>query len=179
MSKPIQICKVDDCSKRCYGRGFCTTHYARWRNHGNPLTVLFRVESHGMHGTPEYRSWNAMKNRCYQVSNNNYRHYGARGIEVCIEWRDSFAAFYKSMGNKPSPKHTLDRINNDGNYEPGNCRWAMRIQQANNTSRNRYITIQGVTKTFTEWVRYYDRRLTTVQGRYYRLGWPIERALDI
>jgi len=85
---------------------------------------------------PEYRAWDSMKARCYNEKTKNFRRYGGRGIKVCVRWRGSFENFLNDMGRKPSPNHSIDRINNDGNYEPGNCRWATKSQQMNNTCRS-------------------------------------------
>lgn len=122
-----------------------------------------------------------MKRRCLWLSprDKNYKLYHGKGIKICDRWLNSFANFYEDMGDKPSLKHSLDRIDSDGGYEPSNCRWATPIEQASNTSRNRRITIKGETRTFAGWVRRYNRKLSTVRGRYYGLGWSIERALDI
>lgn len=90
-----------------------------------------RPKTHGMTGSPEYAAWKAMKYRCYDQNNIGYKYYGARGIIVCDRWL-KFVNFYNDMGPRPSNWHSLDRIDNDGNYEPNNCRWATDKQQAYN-----------------------------------------------
>jgi hypothetical protein len=92
--------------------------------------------THGMKGTPEYSSWRAMKNRCYRQSNNNYKDYGGRGITVCDRWLNSFEAFYEDMGPRPSLKYSIERRENNGNYEKSNCYWATDTEQANNKRNN-------------------------------------------
>lgn len=85
----------------------------------------------------EYKCWNNMIARCIDRDHDHFRHYGGRGITVCARWLHSFPAFLLDMGARPSPKHSIDRINNYGNYEPGNCRWATWTEQANNKRNNR------------------------------------------
>jgi hypothetical protein len=92
------------------------------------------------HRWPEYRAWCGMKERCLNPKNKSYKHYGARGITVCERWIDSFKNFIADMGRRPSPEHSIDRINNDGPYDPANCRWATYKQQLSNQQRSyRYI----------------------------------------
>lgn len=90
------------------------------------------------HRTPEYQAWEDAKKRCYAPRNPRYPWYGARGIAMYRRWRTDFAAFLRHIGHRPTPVHSLDRIDNDGNYEPGNVRWATRREQALNTSRSKH-----------------------------------------
>lgn len=93
--------------------------------------------THGQHTrkfgkTKEYIAWDRMKSRCYNMKNRSYRWYGAKGVTVCDEWRQSFLSFYNHVGKAPSPHHSLDRINTYGNYEPGNVKWSTCIEQNRN-----------------------------------------------
>ncbi len=96
-----------------------------------------KAEQHGMCYTPEYRAWSAMRMRCVNRNVETWVNYGGRGISVCARWMNSFIAFYEDMGPRPSSAHSLDRIDNDGDYEPSNCRWATSKQQMNNRRPSR------------------------------------------
>lgn len=108
---------------------------------------------HGQHNTPTYNCWVSMKSRCFGTNpaSRDYAVYHQRGITVCDRWANSFPAFLADMGEKPSAAHSIDRTNNDGNYEPGNCRWATNREQQLNKRTNRVVTIDGVTKSISEW----------------------------
>jgi hypothetical protein len=133
-------------------------------------------KKHGMSRTAEYAAWQQMRGRCENSARNDFHLYGGRGIRVCERWQ-SFEAFYEDMGPRPSTKHTLDRFpDKDGNYEPGNCRWATREEQARNTRRNRTLTYRGKTMCVSAWSEALSINVNTLYGRL-RAGWSIERAL--
>jgi hypothetical protein len=123
----------------------------------------------------EYRIWEGMKHRCYNPSNKRFALYGSRGISVCERWRESFAAFMADMGPCPVGM-SLDRIDNDGNYCPENCRWTTMRVQGRNTRHNRLITHNGQTKCLIEWAESSGINADAIYARL-RLGWPVERAL--
>lgn len=133
---------------------------------------------HGASNTVEYRLFRDMCNRCYLPSRNCYKNYGGRGIIVSPEWRHDFEQFLKDMGPRPSPLHSIDRIDNDGPYSKDNCRWATREEQANNMRSNRLLTWNGQTQTMAEWCKLYDKDYMRVQSRLNQ-GWTLEDALFI
>lgn len=108
-------------------------------------------KTHGMSRTKIYKAWFAMKDRCYNKSHSSYKNYGGRGILVCDKWRVSFENFISDMGERPSPKHSIDRIDNNGNYEPSNCRWATKKQQCANKRNNFIIEFFGIKMTRGYW----------------------------
>lgn len=115
-------------------------------------SVIRRETTHGMSGYSEYKIWQMMKNRCSNTRDSHFHRYGGRGIAVCDRWENDFAAFYADMGPRPRGL-TIERINNDGNYEPGNCRWATNKEQAHNKANNRRLTAFGKTQILIEWER--------------------------
>jgi hypothetical protein len=127
--------------------------------------------------TPEYTAWMSMRRRCEDPRGPMFRHYGGRGISVCRRWRKSFEAFLADVGPRPSPLHSLDRIDNDRNYEPGNVRWATRIEQASNKRTSRLIEYRGRTQTAAAWARELGILYNTVLERLKR-GWPAARSLS-
>lgn len=121
-----------------------------------------------------YRAWQSMKARCHQKTNKDYYLYGERGISVYDEWRNNFKSFYDYIGDKPSKKHSLDRFpNKNGNYEPGNIRWATGLQQGQNVRRNVEITFNGITMVLAEWGRYFG-----VTGKSIRLHLNNGRTIE-
>jgi hypothetical protein len=118
-----------------------------------------------------------MIDRTSNPDNRNFHHYGGRGITVCERWQ-SFENFAADMGPTFSPELTLDRIDNDRGYEPGNCRWATRAEQNRNQRRNRYVTWRGRTMVLTDWADLLGLNFDTVRKRLDKHGWPVERALS-
>ena len=123
--------------------------------------------------------WRTMKQRCLVPTCKDYRLYGGRGIRICDEWLNDFFSF-NSWAEKNGYKEglMLDRIDNDGNYEPKNCRWATSVEQANNKRTNVFITLNGETNTLREWCTFINIRYGTVEARL-RRGWTIEQAFGI
>lgn len=132
---------------------------------------------HGLRKTRLFSIWANMKTRCINPRSTHYNRYGGRGITVCDEWRDNFQSFYEwAMANGYKDDLTIDRIDNNGNYEPSNCRWTTSKEQARNTSRNVLITIDGETKSLMSWCEKYNINYKTVRDRLKR-GWTIEKSL--
>ena len=121
-----------------------------------------------------------MKKRCYNTKNNRYKCYGGKGIVVCDEWKDNFQSFCDwAMTNGYSDALSIDRIDVNGNYCPENCRWATTKEQANNTTRNHYITVKGVTKTISEWAEETGIHKDVIKDRINKLHWSEEEAVTI
>lgn len=131
---------------------------------------------HGGSGTKEYLAWDNIKQRCLNPRHKYFVYYGGRGITICERWRSSFANFLADVGPAPGSQFTIERIDNEFGYFPGNVKWATRREQMLNTRRTNRLTLQGVTRTRTEWAG-----LTGIKERNIKLrlrrGWSVERAL--
>ena len=135
--------------------------------------------THRKRNTRLYEIWRSMRKRCGLDTVHNYNDYGGRGITVCPEWRDSFQNFYEwAMDNGYREDLSINRINNDGNYEPSNCTWSTQKEQANNRRSNHVVTVNGETHTVTEWAEITGISRRAIYGRLNR-GWSPERALGM
>jgi hypothetical protein len=140
--------------------------------------VRAALVTHGRSGTAEHYIWLGIIQRCENQNNALYYHYGKRGISICDRWRYSFASFMADMGPRPSRLHSVDRYpNKNGNYEPGNCRWATDIEQARNQITNRIICYRGKQMTLAEASQLAGLKYDTVWMRL-KHGWTIDRALE-
>lgn len=131
--------------------------------------------THGLSKSPTWSTWRAMHGRCEDPANAGYSRYGALGIRVCAQWK-SFSGFLADMGVRPAGK-TLDRVENSGNYEPSNCRWATPTEQQANTRRTRKVEAFGQVLTLSEWARRFDQHPRTI-GKRLDKGWAPELALS-
>lgn len=129
----------------------------------------------GFSGTPEYVSWLGMFTRCRDTRSVGYKHYGGRGITICERWEE-FDNFLFDMGHKPSSKHSIDRIDVDGDYSPENCRWATQTEQHNNKRNNRLLTVDGKTQSISMWASEVGVSRATLFSRLH-LGWPLDVSL--
>lgn len=132
--------------------------------------------THGMTETSEYSIWCAMMKRCSNSKIAQWKHYGGRGIKVCERWK-KFENFISDMGLKPTPKHSIDRKDNNGNYEPGNCRWATSGEQRRNSRLVRLLTFHGETMCVTDWAIKTGINMRAILSRL-SLGWSVDRALS-
>lgn len=126
---------------------------------------------------PEYTAWTNMKTRCTNPKSSHYADYGGRGIAICDRWLNSFGAFLDDMGQRPSSRHSVDRIDLNRGYCPENCRWAIVEQQVRNRRMTRFYTHDGKTMCLQDWADETGMRYMTLVSRVNR-GWPFERAID-
>lgn len=186
------------CSKICYTQfqrdrnhrvsrvcGYCSESFAIKRGAARRGQGKFCSRScvtantnyrHGLYHSPEYRCWWGMKHRCLYPNEVGYKNYGARGIKICDRWLNSFLTFYADMGPRPSPAHSIERLDTNANYEPANCVWATDTEQGRNRRNNRLITYNGETACMIVWSERTGISYSALKFRLKR-GWSIEDAL--
>lgn len=141
------------------------------RNHTKSCGCLAEKNAlkHGKRNSKEYNSWRAMKDRCYNTSNLKYKDYGGRGIEICNRWLESFENFLEDMGEKPKG-YSIDRIDNNGNYTPENCRWRSSKEQSYNKRNTLIIEHNNELRNLSEWSQILNIPYNTLKSRFYRKG---------
>ena len=137
-----------------------------------------RTRTHGLRQTPEYLVWNAMRSRCNNPNVESYARYGAIGVRVCDAWNASFEAFIRDVGRRPSPKHSLDRLENSGNYEPGNVEWRTAKQQARNRRSTFMVQTPTGLRALADLAEEAGLPVALVRERIRRNGWTLDRALN-
>lgn len=166
------------CACDCGGRTITNTYSLRagkTRSCGcYQIELSTKHGQSGIRSSPTYRSWKSMRVRCSNQKIPAYKNYGGRGIAVCQRW-DSFIAFLADMGERPEGT-TLDRRNNDGDYDPDNCRWATKSEQAKNRRNARRISFQGATLSLSDWDSKIRASVGTIRHRL-KNGWSIEKAI--
>lgn len=167
-----------NCQCKCGNKLIVSTgqlNFLLKRNANGCTKCAVRNVTHNMTNSPEWRSWRSMRGRVLNKNSDHKKWYSDRGITICKRW-DSFENFLSDMGPKPSPKHTIERIDTNGNYNPSNCKWATQKEQHNNKRSNHLITFRGETKTIQQWLDIIRMADTTFHSRL-KLGWSIEEAL--
>lgn len=163
-----EIKRTDACTGKTRSCGCYNKESARKRR-------IAQINPNARHKHPLGPTWAGMMSRCYDPNSTSYKSYGAKGITVAEEWH-SFEQFVKDVGQKPSPEHSLDRIKGHLGYSKSNCRWATRKEQSRNTSKNKIIEYNGVSKTLIDWAEEYGMRADTLNRRL-KKGWSVEDAL--
>ena len=168
---------VCDCGKRVVVEGKSLRHNMTKSCgclHSSALGDASRT--HGLTGSDEYKIWCGIKRRCYNTNEHCYPRYGGRGIKMANTWRHDFLSFYADMGKRPSPIHSIERIDTNGNYEPNNCIWITMAEQAKNKRSNIVITFNGETMILADWSKKLGIPYPTLQRRLNK-GWSHEKAL--
>lgn len=161
---------------RCHcGTMFTSVWYVLKIGSTRSCGCVATARNHGKVNTPEYGVWAAMKRRCLNPNVRHYERYGGRGIRVCGRWME-FQNFLADMGSRPSSRHQLDRIDNDGDYAPGNCRWALVKTQSRNRSNNIMLTHNDTTMCVQDWAKQIGVKPSTLYARLKR-GWSDERTI--
>ena len=160
----------------------CGNQYSPWEKGSTCCSLSCAAKltpkkvKHGLHGSPEYAVWCGIKSRCSNPRASAYESYGARGIKVCEPWKLSFEIFIQDMGRRPCRGYSVERRDNNGNYEPSNCYWATKEQQSRNKRNNHFLAFNGETLTVSEWSRKIGVPVVRLIRRI-KAGWSVERAL--
>lgn len=171
---PVYLCRCD-CGQTAK---VARANMARTHSCGCIKREMLQAKAtHGMSSSPEYHTWADIKARCSRPKRREFGAYGGRGITVCLRWIDSFENFYADMGPRPSRKHSIDRIDANGNYEPNNCRWATAKEQRINQRRVTLHTFNGVTGTLKDLAKHAGISYTAVRQRIHSLKWTLDKAL--
>lgn len=161
--------EIDGCCLRGKRQQMSCGCVRKRTNKGKPV--------HGLANHYIYGIYCGIKQRCCNPNSDCFKDYGGRGITLCDRWMNSVADFYADMGDRPTPAHTIERIDNAKGYEPGNCKWATRAEQNENTRQTKLITFDGVTLSRSKWARRIGIDRSVLKSRLNRLGWSVERAL--
>lgn len=173
------LCRCD-CGREIWIRHDCLARPVAQRSCGCERRAIppHGRKHHGLYYTAENAIWRSMLRRCLTPSDTNYNKYGARGISVCDRWRLDFLAFLEDMGPRPSASHSIERIDNNGNYEPENCKWIEASLQGRNTRRTHYVVVNGERLSLAGAVEKYGGKYHTIKKRLY-LGWSVDRAFGL
>ena len=170
-------------------KGMCQIHYSRWRTHGDPNAIVRSSAGLTKDNPVEFKTWCSMISRCKYKSDKRYKDWGGRGIRVCDRWIEKpngFRNFLDDMGKRPGEDYSIDRIDNDGNYCPENCRWATKKEQARNRRERKIykrkdninITWHGETHHLGEWAKILELNYSMLYMRYSRYGWRDEKLFQ-
>ncbi len=174
---PTGVCSVDECEKVLRAKGYCNMHWQRQYQHGSlePRIVI----GENRNKDPIYWVYRTMVQRCTDKNSKSYKDYGGRGITVCRRWSGihGFTNFRKDMGERPEGTQ-IDRIDNDGNYSPENCKWSTRQEQCGNRRDNKRYTAHGKTMLLTEWSEVLGVKYATLRARIKAYGWSNDEALS-
>lgn len=176
-NKPMWLCRCD-CGKYITTSGHSLRMGIATSCGCKSADFLRSLSTHNKSYEHLYSIYNSMCNRCYNPKTTRFHRYGGRGISVCEEWRNSIDAFCTwATQNGYKKDLTIDRINNDGNYEPSNCRWVDRKVQSRNTSSNRILTYKGESRCLTDWATHFGIGVSTLSARILVLKWDVDKAL--
>jgi hypothetical protein len=169
--------KCDCGNEKTIGKTYVLTGHTKscgcWKLQNNRTIGI----THNKSNTREFKIWLGIKKRCLNKNCYAYESYGGRGIKVCDRWVNSFENFLEDIGNCPTNKHSIDRIDNNGNYEPSNCRWATREEQNNNNRSNRLIDFEGSQHTLAQLCKKLNLKYHLIYDRLYVLKWTLKEAI--